>query len=331
MGHPRQLDLSNMKKTKKQKSDVHELLMSLHPAVMERAFHDMPKEGLFRGVLRSCFVKAFEFSQFIHSIEWNDADESAYFSSAALRGICEDLIVLKFLHQLPKKIRDEVIGIQIFLISEKTVKEQTIFFKERRPFQPVISYTSDPAIIEVKKQRLTEIGKSSGLWRTEKKLPPIEQMAAAIKMRPIYDYIYRITSDTVHFNPRIAMRDGWGSGPRDTRFSTLNFCKYYLNVGQTFGFLLFDLLCSSFANDLRLDQSFKKQLKALRKLVNGQVRWPEAMTYEEMNVRPPNIILRAALMIAHEEGLKPETVIKTIEHGLNLGNKSKANVKAIDR
>jgi len=39
------------------------------------------------------------------------------------------------------------------------------------------------------KDRLTEIGRTTGLWLAEKKLPPIEQMARVVGMKARYTTI----------------------------------------------------------------------------------------------------------------------------------------------
>lgn len=73
--------------------------------------------------------------------------------------------------------------IDVMLANIKTSNEQAKFFKEVRPFQPVLTLQTDVTAINKMKDRLTEIGSTSGLWKVEKKLPPIEQIANAVGLK----------------------------------------------------------------------------------------------------------------------------------------------------
>ena len=70
---------------------------------------------------------------------------------------------LKFIRQLPRKLRDELMTIEMMLAVNKAVLEQTKFFRKERPFQDVIRLTGDPAQIDALKERRAEIGRTSGL------------------------------------------------------------------------------------------------------------------------------------------------------------------------
>jgi len=123
-------------------------------------------------------------------------------------------------------------------------------------------------------------------------------MAVNVGMAEVYDFFYRITSETVHFNVRVALRNGWG--PLDKiEFGTKNFCKYYLEVNQVYGVYLFSLLCEAFYSQLGFDGMFMKRLTRLSLQLSRELRWPEPVTFEEMNARLPNPILRSALFIAY--------------------------------
>lgn len=179
----------------------------------------------------------------------------------------------------------------------KTAAEQARFFDAVRPFQPVLSIKEDKEAIDSEKKQITEIGQASGLWKADGRLPPIDQMADKVGLRAVYDYFYRVTSDIVHFNPRIAFRMGWGSNPEIT---TRNFCRYYLDFSQVYSAYLFCLLCNTFQADLGFSSSFMIMLKKIEEHLKGITRWPEAVTYEEMNQRGPGPLERIILKVAHE-------------------------------
>jgi len=282
------------------KPTIPALLRKIEAEARSKAQFHTTHEGLFRGVLKGAFIKAYEFARYAHSIKPNSANEGCFFAASALRGICEDLIALKFLRQLSKKDRDEVMTIKMLAGTTEASAKQTRFFKKRRPFQPVIQFAEDPSRLALHKDRLTAIGQASGLWRTEGKLPPIEQMSIKVNLRWLYDFIYSITSEVVHFSPRIALRTGWGDLP-SVAFSTKNFCQYYLAFSQTYGAYLFVLFCLTFRKDLALSDRLSEPVKKMQEFLDDEMRWPEAVTFEEMNQKDPGPILRAVLRVVHEE------------------------------
>jgi hypothetical protein len=135
----------------------------------------------------------------------------------------------------------------------------------------------------------------------------------------MYDDFYRITSDIVHFSPRVAMRSGWGPNPRDAKFATKNFARYYLNFAQCYSVYLFALLCKTFRRDLSLDSDFTDQIKQLEQLLDEQLRWPEAVTFEEMNVRGPDNIVRFFMRTFHEQEIGENERCEVINALLRLG------------
>jgi hypothetical protein len=258
----------------------------------------IPDPDLYDAVLKSAFVKAFEFALYANSVTLAKADESSFFMAAGLRGICEDIITLKFINQFDSSIRREIILMEMASTVSKASDAQNRFFKKIRPFQPLVTFASGPAETHKRRDRYRAIGLQTGLKMIQEKLPPVEQMAMNVGMAEVYDFFYRITSETVHFNVRVALRNGWG--PLDKiEFGTKQFCKYYLGVNQVYGIYLFSLLCETFHSQLGLDDKFMKRLERLSLQLSRELRWPEPVTFEEMNAHLPNPMLRSVLFIAH--------------------------------
>lgn len=278
-----------------------DLLKSLEKEVLNKSNYNIPRDGTFRCVLRASFVRAYEFAVYCNRIQADKADEGCFFMASALRGTCEDLIALRFIRQLPRKVRDEVINIEMSLAVNKAVVEQSKFFQKQRPFQSVLSGQMGSQWVDAQKARLDQIGSSSGLWNTKKKLLPIEQMAIKLKMKEMYDYFYRVTSDVVHFNPRISMRNGWGLDPKRGKFSTKNYARHYLRFCQVYSVLLFIMFARRFAVDLRLSKSFRTALGAIEAENDVEMRWPEAITFEEMNLKPPSAIWGAIARVLWDD------------------------------
>ena len=99
-------------------------------------------------------------------------------------------------------------------------------------------------------------------------------------------------------------RDG-GNLPIDTTFSSSHMGPYYLAVNQVYGSYLLCLYFEFFGEFLEPSQEEENAIAELRKYLLERPRWPEMVTFEEMNVPDPlakyNIILRAALTLMMEE------------------------------
>lgn len=189
--------------------EANALLNALRKEALSKANFDMSREGIFRGVLRASFLHCFEFTSLVNKLEIDDAGEESFFLSAALRGVSEDLITLKFIRQLKRKERDEVIQIKMMLSTAEVIDKQTAFFRKNRPFQPVLTSSFDAATLQGARDKLTAIGQTSRLWNTQRRLPPVEQMANQVNLKPFYDFIYAMTSEIVHFSAhRAAQRLG---------------------------------------------------------------------------------------------------------------------------
>ena len=280
-------------------SNAKSLLKALQREALAKSSFNMRREGMFRGVLKASFVKCFEFAKFVHAKQIEGADEGAFFMSGALRGLSEDLIALKFIRRLKRKDRDAVVQIEMMSSTSQLIDKQTHFFRKSRPFQPVLTKSFDAAELDKAKDRLTAIGQSSNLWHTARKLPPIEQMANTVKLKLFYDFIYRMTSRFVHFNVGVAVRTGWGGSPKAITFSSTNFCRYYLELNQIYGLYIFVTFCRTFRKDLALPDSFMKNVAAINSIIDNRLRWPEAVTFEELNQPNPNQLMRIVMRVAH--------------------------------
>lgn len=134
----RRRKLIKMAQRKEGKPSTTLYLRKLEPHVLARARCDFLGEGPFRAVLKAAFIKCFELARYSSRLKMEQADEMSFFIASAVRGVCEDLIALKFLRQLRRKERDEVISIEIMLATRKAADAQAKFFTKVRPFQPIL-------------------------------------------------------------------------------------------------------------------------------------------------------------------------------------------------
>jgi hypothetical protein len=63
-----------------------------------------------------------------------------------------------------------------------------------------------------------------------------------------------------------------------------------------------------FAKEIGLDNGFLEVISRLRKELGREPRWPEPVTFKEMNMQAPSPILSSALMIAHLEKTDPDYI-----------------------
>ena len=120
-------------------------------------------------------------------------------------------------------------------------------------------------------------------------MPPTGDMAAKHGgeiLATLYDYLYRLTSGTVHFSISGLFRTGWGDKPH-VKFSTSHFSGYYKMFGRVYGAFMFCSYFELFARFLHTNDDTKQTISEIRQSVLRTPRWPEMTTFEEMNLKPP--------------------------------------------
>ncbi len=258
-------------------AQVSSLLAQLEGDLRACTSVDVSVEGSFANVLKGCFLKAFEFATLVHETL---KPGIAFFVAPSLRGICEDYIALKYLYE--KRTRDQCDG----LLTQKAMHQlksaadkQVAFFKRARPYQPVYSVN-----------KWTEFQAANH--------PNVRSMATAVALDDLYDFMYAITSDVVHFNPRVIIRNAWGEHPKYSH-SVSHFDQYYLSMCRVYGLYFLCTFADTFAAEFTLSPDSKVVILRLAQSLEDELRWPEAVTYEEMNLESPSDILRVIAKAAH--------------------------------
>jgi hypothetical protein len=240
-------------------------------------------------LIRASLSKAYEFNLMVRG---GRNQKDAFFWSAALRGICEDLIVFRFLGNLTKSDRELLVQLFIeYELLERTTTQHK-FFSKVRPQQRVLLYDNVEEKRALLENRLKEVWQRIGWPRFDRgAMPPIRQLAerqGIDVLSVLYDYLYRLTSGTVHFNVQSLLRSGWGS-PRGWHFSTRNFYRYHSDFSTVYGAFLFCLYFEFFPKILRPTRSVSRQVNSIRSKLITKSRWPEMVTFEEMNLPSPGI------------------------------------------
>jgi len=239
------------------------------------------KDNIFNCHITSAYSKCYEFNVLVN--KENDISNS-FFYSPALRGICEDVIVLKFFKKQTKlnsnKIIEHFMMIQLIDISDR----QKEFFLKNNPQQIVFEYPNAGKVREENTNAIKEEWLKIGLNR-EKVFPSTSQMATDSGLVELYNYLYSATSDMVHFSPHVLMRAGWSKKDDEFlhEFSTKNFSKYYKLFNQFYGAYLFVLFNESFKKELKIPKAIVELVKQIKVIISDEYRWPELITFEEMN------------------------------------------------
>ncbi len=182
-----------------------------------------------------------------------------------------------------------------------------------RPFQPVLrSANIESMDIQKVRHELRSFWRNNGWLKLNRDMPPTREIAERSDpevLHVVYDFIYRIASDAVHFNPRALLRTGWGNIPREATFSSRNMGDYYLAMCRVYGSYLFCLYFEFFGQFLRLNQEEKSAVRELRKYLLSLPRWPEMITFEEMNIDVSRPTFSSMLLYAMYDGIMADGFI----------------------
>lgn len=319
---PAELNVKKKRKKKKTNEDLSDLFKSLEPYMEKLAVASMYKTKFYSLCVKASVVKCYEFNVAVQEI----AKQSiGFFVMTSLRGISEDLIVLRFLKNLPFNDREKLIHALAQQELTTRVKYQSEFFSAVRPQQPVLRIENVENAVAQSAAVARSVWNQHG-WPnlTRGALPPIRQIAekqGVYYLATLYDYLYRLTSSGVHFSVQSLLRSGWGVGPQEITFSTKNFDGYFAKYCSIYGAFLFCLYFEFFSSILKPSVSEMRIVGKIREGVLFSPRWPEMVTFEEMNQKLPeggqtmNMIV-SALQAASRKRL--------ISKGINYQNKHSA-------
>ena len=268
---------------------VKQILDGLEPVIRRCTTGHVHHDGFYLLSTRAALAKSYEINRFLQSKE---AAMNAFAVTSVLRGVCEDVIVLKFLGTFTKRDRDEAVGVLMMKSVLEFMQQQTAFFSKYRPSQPILENKDASAEIQGLKLRLRAFRKSYK-WKKHREWPSMREMAEATELLPLYDFLYAGTSSFVHFSPNNLIRMGKviGSGERMV-FSTSNFSDYYSAFNRFYGLFLFITLATTFATMLGCRAELQPPVEKLMRLLDEELRWPELITMEEMNMQEVSQMLR---------------------------------------
>ena len=283
------------------------LIDEMRPYVKTISSVQFDKNKWFEMMLMSSLVRNFQFLDLVTS----EQGSNSFYLVPALRGITEDIIHLQFLSHLDSDERNEFLVIKAMQGLSEKVKFQHNFFSVFRPHQPVIGpqYIGSQAGTDT-----GEINKRIKLfWKTHlgMKRPSTKSIAEKCGhelLSIIYDFIYRLTSAAVHFDLNWQLKLGWSDSESGSfEFDSKHFRHYFSAVNCVYGACLLCVFFELFESFIKPDPVAINTIQKIRELLIRQFRWPELVTFEEMNLRvpePPRIptmILFASYMASQSD------------------------------
>lgn len=240
-------------------------------------------DGAFRIALTSAFSKSLNFVFDGHRLLGSSM--SPFWLAPNLRSICEDLIVLGHIDKNLSNDRDETISLLLSLDFQNTIHVQKEFFEKFRPFQPIVKPTGSKNQIKKIKQRLKEISLTF-VTDSDSFVPTVRAMAKNQGLLLLYDYLYNATSRLVHFSPGTLMRMAWGND-EILECKPDAFDKYYAEFLKFYSAHLLSAFVDRFQEVLKISQNLRDSIDAELIKANSHIRWPELITFEELNATSP--------------------------------------------
>lgn len=244
---------------------------------------NIDEKGRFELMIQIAFVKSIELNQIIQKKEF---DENSFLYLSTLRGVCEEIIILKYIRDfINEKDQNLLIDSIMKESTHKELIEQEIFINKYRPAQPVLDKSFSKEFPGTEISTILKRNKING-----KRLPPTVQMAEKTGFKELYDYIYRASCSFVHFNPRIMLRTIWykNNNPKLSNISIKNFSNYYFFFSSFYSSYMSVLLYKTFERYLAGGEDLKKIMNELEDLIKHQDHFPELVTFEECNIKRPN-------------------------------------------
>lgn len=268
--------------------------------VFETASTTDLKDKLDEAILIAAIGKCVELNVLINNRRLSK--ENSFLFLANLRGVAEDLIVLQFLAKMPDHHRLEYITLIQSQNLHKGLLTQVRFFEANNPFQAVAG--GDASKLE--ELSTEDRDKLRTFWKTlgepKRDGPSVRDMAERTGLMQTYEYIYFLSSNFVHFNPHTLMRTGWGPEEGPFRFSVHNFSGYYADLASFYGAVLFVGFFFRLGNG-HFSPKCSNDVDRILKIIDAVPRWPEIVTFEEMNRKPPMLgfLARAMRKVAQDD------------------------------
>lgn len=266
---------------------------------------------IYRSTLISAFVKCFEFNIFING---GEVSNRSFYDTSFLRGICEDLISLKFLLKISEEQREHITSSYLGYLINTSALAQGSYFSNDRPFQPIVNLVDIEHQILLHSQALNSSWEDLG-YRKDRIFPSVENMAIDVKLKDLYGFLYHATSRAVHFSPNVLLRTGWYNPSEESviKFSASNFSEYYAFFNSHYASILFIEYIAAFKKFLSFNKALTSAARKLKDIQSQLPFFPEIVTFEELNIkRPSNLEYKVFEFASQMVGEEREEFIKSL-------------------
>ena len=247
-------------------------------------------------LITSAIAKCLDFNKFAQE---TGSNTPGFFLVANVRAMCEELIYSSLFRLLGQQTSDELAKKLNHLALLKNVHAQTRFFALNNQLQPTLGSFVDPT--EQKAAIKQASAAVNDVWKRVGCQPTIRQLSRTVGLETTYDYTYYLTSNFVHFNPIQLFRTGWGPMEGPFSFCVDNFEGYFSNLARFLGALVFLGYCHLASDKFERDAA-NRYADTIAIQLQGNFRWPEITTWEEMNKTwPDNIILRSLMTVVRKD------------------------------
>ena len=180
-------------KTNRRKTS--EQLRRIIKKIQRKLSNDLKYDGqpneLYSACVRAAITKSMDFC--LSACNSYVQENAAFILVSGLRGVCEDLIVLRYVSCQPEKIQNEFVASKQRENILKGILAQKHFMEANNPFQVFVgagmSETKLSQDLTAERQKLKDLYKEIG---TSKAGPTIRDMAAVSGLTTTYDFIYHL-------------------------------------------------------------------------------------------------------------------------------------------
>lgn len=259
---------------------VSQVLADMKDYFESHSHHRVRSQLYFTEIVKATIVKSYQFAVSIndHPVDY------MFFTLPSLRGICEEYIAEKFIFEHFNDQRDEIIFLRHICDHLKSCIAQWNYFELNRGDQQLYYEDNFPQRLKDAEEQLRSIIKSKlPAISTRSVFPSVYYMSKQTGLLELYNYLYHATSTFVHFSPSNLLRMGWGDLP-DIQFSAANFKLYYRDFSMFYSLLLLSKLCEWQNQNSFLPGFDSKHITGMNDILQRAERWPEIVTFEEMNI-----------------------------------------------
>ena len=263
---------------------------------------------------RAAFAKAFDFAHW--TLRREDDSGISFFTVSTLRGTIEEIILLSAVRPMSRHDRDKLLSTWMRVEFLEGTKKQAEFFATPDRFQSVLTPPEDADdTLTTLRSEMRDVWQSHGLAPGRVGRGNIRDLARAANLLGMYDYFYELASRLVHFSPSVLLRSGWGSlqvDEIDAFFRPSNFDHYYAALARSHSVLLLAEFIERFGTDLHLSDSFAAAARSIRDELKN-IRLPELVTFEEMNIKPPGVAMRTIETMVRTGEIPAEQINRSID------------------